>query len=161
MITILTVFLMKFADCSLGTMKTVFLCKEKYFISAILNSVSAALFIFVADAMANSPSDMKMFIALDVFLANLLGGYFPPKLLDKVEADQLFVYVVTSDTLENGKAFADQLRELNIAVATTIVYNSKLNKVLTCKCYSNTKNESKMIENNIPDTFKHHIIQAI
>lgn len=152
---------MKFADCSLGTMKTVFLCKEKYFISAILNSISAALFIFVADAMANSPGDMKMLIALDVFLANLLGGYFPPKLLDRVEADRLFVYVVTSNTFEDGKAFADQLRELNIAVATTIAYDTDLNKVLTCKCYANTKNESKMIEDNIPDTFKHHIVQAI
>ena len=50
---LITVFLMKFADCALGTLKTVFLVKDRFFVSSIFNSLSAALFIFVADAMAN------------------------------------------------------------------------------------------------------------
>ena len=67
----LTTFLLKFFDCALGTIKNVFLIKEKYLISSICNSLSAMLFIFVADIMANSDSSDKMTIALIVFLANL------------------------------------------------------------------------------------------
>ena len=64
----LTTFLLKFFDCALGTIKNVFLIKEKYLISSICNSLSAMLFIFVADIMANSDSSDKMTIALIVFL---------------------------------------------------------------------------------------------
>lgn len=64
---------MKFADCSLGVLKTVFLVKNKFFVSLVLNSLSAALFIFVADTMANAPAEAKISIAAAVFLANLTG----------------------------------------------------------------------------------------
>lgn len=156
----LSVFLMKFMDCSLSTLKTVFLCKNKFFISSILNSLAAALFIFVADAMANAPSDQKIFIAIVVFLANLTGGYFPPKLLDKAQADKLFVYVITSKTFEKGTNLADQFRELNLPVATTIAYNSDLEKVIVCKVYCNTRKESKIVDTLLTSDYKYHIIET-
>lgn len=156
-----TVFLMKFADCSLSTLKTVFLVKNKFFISSIMNSLSAALFIFVADAMANSQPDQKMLIAACVFFANLTGGYIPPKFIDKMEQDRLFVYVVTSPTFDSGTIFADKIRELNIPVSTTISYDKKLNKVLTCKIYSSNRKESKIVESYLTNDYKYHVIEAL
>ena len=119
-----SVFVMKFMDCALSTMKTVFLCKNKFFISSVLNSLAAALFIFVANSMAMAPEDQKNWIALTVFFANLIGGYFPPKFLDRFEADKLFVYIITAENFDEGKNFADKLRELNIPVSTTVIGRS-------------------------------------
>lgn len=160
----ISVFIMKFMDCALSTMKTVFLCKNKFFISSVLNSLSAALFIFVANSMAMAPEDQKNWIALTVFLANLIGGYFPPKLLDRFEADKLFIYVVTAEEFDEGKEFADKLRELNIPVSTTVVYNKEKVKTLTCNAYCSTRNESKIVNNVLKEysgKAKYHIVDAV
>jgi hypothetical protein len=157
----ISVFLMKFMDCALSTTKTVFLVKNQFFVSSILNSLSAALFIFVADAMANAPADQKLWIAVVVFLANLTGGYFPPKLIDRFEDDKLFVYIVTPDSFDSGKELADSLRAHNIPVSTNITYDTNLNKVLSVKAYAQSRQESKIISRHLDDSMKWHIVEAI
>ena len=159
--TFLSVFAMKFSDCALSTLKTVFLVKNQFFISSILNSLSAALFIFVADAMANAPADQKLWIAGIVFLANLTGGYFPPKLVDRFESDKLFVYVVTPNTFEDGKTLADDLRAHNIAVSTAVVYDKYLKRTLNVNAYAQNKQESRIISRHLDDSMKWHIVEAI
>ena len=158
---LITVFLMKFADCALGTLKAVFLVKDKFFVSSIFNSLSAALFIFVADAMAKAPQEDKLLIAAVIFLANLAGGYLPPKLINRLETDKLFVYVITSTSFEQGIQLADNLRKHNVAVATTIAYDKKLNKVLTCRAFASSRDESKLIDRHLTDDFKWHVVQAL
>lgn len=152
------VFIMKFLDCSLGTLKTVFLVKDKFFLSSVFNSLSAIMFIFVADIMANAPHEDKFIIALIIFAANMIGGYLPPKMIMRLEEDKLFIYVITSNSFESGTELADKLRELNIAVSTTIVYDSQLNKTITCKAHSISKKESAIIESLLTDDYKWHII---
>ena len=152
---------MKFSDCALSTLKTVFLVKNQFFISSILNSLSAALFIFVADTMANAPSDQKLWIAGVVFLANLTGGYLPPKLVKRMESDKLFVYVITPQSFEEGKDLADDLRAHNIPVSTTVVYGKYMNKTLDIKAYAQGKEESRIISRHLDDTMKWHVIETI
>lgn len=159
--TFLAVYLMKFSDCALSTLKTVFLVKNQFFISSILNSLSAALFIFVADTMANAPSDQKLWIAGIVFLANLTGGYLPPKLVKRMESDKLFVYVITPQSFEEGKDLADDLRAHNIPVSTTVVYGKYMNKTLDIKAYAQGKEESRIISRHLDDTMKWHVIETI
>lgn len=159
--TFLAVYLMKFSDCALSTLKTVFLVKNQFFISSILNSLSAALFIFVADTMANAPSDQKLWIAGVVFLANLTGGYLPPKLVKRMESDKLFVYVITPQSFEEGKDLADDLRAHNIPVSTTVVYDKYMNKTLDIKAYAQGKEESRIISRHLDDTMKWHVIEAL
>ena len=159
--TFLAVYAMKFSDCALSTLKTVFLVKNQFFVSSILNSLSAALFIFVADAMANAPADQKLWIAGIVFLANLTGGYLPPKLVDRMESDKLFIYVITPQTFEEGKFLADDLRAHNIAVSTTVVYNKYLKRTLDVKAYAQSKQESRIISRHLDDSMKWHIVEAI
>ena len=159
--TFLAVYLMKFSDCALSTLKTVFLVKNQFFISSILNSLSAALFIFVADTMANAPSDQKLWIAGIVFLANLTGGYLPPKLVKRMETDKLFVYVITPQSFEEGKDLADDLRAHNIPVSTTVVYGKYMNKTLDIKAYAQGKEESRIISRHLDDTMKWHVIETI
>ena len=159
--TFLAVYLMKFSDCALSTLKTVFLVKNQFFISSVLNSLSAALFIFVADTMANAPSDQKLWIAGIVFLANLTGGYLPPKLVKRMESDKLFVYVITPQSFEEGKDLADDLRAHNIPVSTTVVYDKYMNKTLDIKAYAQGKEESRIISRHLDDTMKWHVIETI
>ena len=159
--TFLAVYLMKFSDCALSTLKTVFLVKNQFFISSILNSLSAALFIFVADTMANAPSDQKLWIAGIVFLANLTGGYLPPKLVKRMESDKLFVYVITPQSFEEGKDLADDLRAHNIPVSATVVYDKYMNKTLDIKAYAQGKEESRIISRHLDDRMKWHVIETI
>ena len=160
-ITLISVFFMKFADCALGVLKTVFLVKDKFFISSILNSLSAALFIFVADAMANASSEAKISIAAVVFLANLTGGYFPPKLVDKLEKDRLFIYAITAPSFEDGTELADNLRRHNIPVSTTIVYDKDIKKTLAINAYAVSREDSKIISRHLTDAYKWHITEAL
>ena len=121
------------------------------------------MFIFVADAMSNAPTEQKGLIAIAIFVANLTGGYFPPKILDRFEKDRLFCYVITCTDLEQGKFMADKLRELNIPVSTTISYGDNVEKQLTCNVYCNTRKESKIVDSFIKDNdnYKYHIVQAL
>ncbi len=160
-ITLLSVFAMKFLDCALGVLKTVFLVKNKFFISSVLNSLSAALFIFVADAMANAPAEAKMSIAAVVFFANLAGGYFPPKLVDRLEKDRLFVYMITAPSFEEGTELADDLRHHNIALSTSVVYGKEVEKTLAIRAHAVTRSESRIISRHLTDDYKWHIVEAM
>lgn len=149
MFTIISVFLLKFTDCALGTMKTVTLYKGRYVASSVCSSLSAMMFIFVADMMANANGDDKLAIALVVFLANLIGSYIPPRILDRMEADKLIIFVITCASLEHGKEMADHLRELNVPVATSVVYDKHRCKTLMIHAYSRTKDDSRIITANV------------
>ena len=155
---IITTFLLKFLDCSLSTIKNVFLIKEKYFISAICNSLASVLFIFVADLMANSNSTDKVFIALAIFFANLTGSYFPPKILDRMESDRLFIFTITAPSLNEGIDFADRLKKFNIPLSTSVIYNNKTEKTLSIQAYSRTKEHSSIIASNLTEEYKYHIL---
>ena len=160
--TAIIIFLLKFSDCALGTVKTLMLIKNKFFLSSVANSLSALLFIFVADSMANSPSEDKMYIAVVIFIANLVGGYFPPKLINKLEEDKLFIFNITSSGIEEGKILADQLRELNIPITTSVSYDKEINKVLVIRAYSESRDKSKIILTYLRELpeFKWHIIES-
>ena len=160
----ITVFLMKLADCALSTMKTVFLCKNRFFISSVLNSIAAVLFILVADSMSATPEDKKIFISFVIFLANFIGSYFPPKLMEKFESDKLFIYMISAKDFERGKIFSDKLRDLNIPVSTTVIYNQETEKSLSCHAYCSTRNESKIVDNvlkEFSEDVKYHIVDAM
>lgn len=154
---------MKFVDCALSVLKTVFLVKNKFLISSILNSISAVMFVMVADTMANADSSIKMWIAGTVFLANLAGGYIPPKLVDRLEKDRLFVYVITAPTLEEGISLADNLRHHGIPVTTSVEYRGKkdVSKSLEVKAFASTKEESKIIGKHLSNKYKWHVVEAI
>jgi hypothetical protein len=94
-------------------------------------------------------------------LATLVGSYLPAKAMERLEKDKLYVYEITSDTLDSGKEFADSLRNYNIPVSTTAVRNKSFNKVLLCKVYSQSKSVSKLIENLIPLEFKWSIVSSV
>ena len=158
---ILTAFLLKFIDCALSTIKNVFLIKERYLLSSVCNSLAAVMFIFVADVMANTATEDKWLIAIAIFIANLTGSYLPPKLLNKLESNHLHIYSVTSDTLDNGIKFADELRQCNVPISTNIAFNNRKEQVLYIQAYSRNKTQSSLISAHIRQykDFNFHVIR--
>jgi hypothetical protein len=150
---ILLVFFYKLIDCVFNTLKTVFLYKNEYFLSSACGTMST-IFYLVAIVQIAVSNNIYTFISIG--LATFLGSYLPPLLIEKFEKDKLYIYEVTSDNLENGKNFADEIRELNIPIMTTKTYDKSMNKVLFCKIYSSSKTTSKIIQYSIPPTFKYN-----
>lgn len=160
MITYITVFLLKALDCAMGTLKTVFLIKNKNFMSSIMNALSCVFFVMVASITANTQSDNRDLLYVTIFFANLVGSYCPTYLMSKFEKDRLFVYVITSQTFDSGTRLADRLRSLHIPITTTVDYLNT-EKVLTIKAFAETKEQSTVIDNMLVKGYKYHVIQAI
>lgn len=141
-------------DCAFGVIKTLFICKDKYFAAAVSASLSVIFFVYAARQTGD-------YVYVTIFLATFLGNYLPPKLLRYLDKDKLFLYEVTSQDLETGMAFAQKLRGYNLQVNTNICFNSQQEKIATIRVYSKSKTTSKLIEDNIPADFNYNIITPL
>jgi hypothetical protein len=151
------VFFLKIMDCALSTIKSVFLYKNKNFLSSIFNALSTFFYMSMIVKMTKANDSLTIFI---ICLATFIGSYLPTFLLDKLEKDKVYIFVVTPDTNENGKEFADMIRENNIPIFTFKGYNENLEQVLCCKIFSESKKQSTLIENMIPEGFKYHVLET-
>lgn len=152
-IEILKAFVLKALDNSLGTCKTIYLQKEKYLIGGLFNAFSTFFYLLGVVQITKGNS---IFSILSMCLATFLGTYIPGVLIKRSEKDKLYIYEITANTLEDGKIFADAIRELNIAIKTNTSYDTEMNKVLTCKVYCSNKQESKIVIDNISKDFHYH-----
>lgn len=150
----LIAFILKILDNGLGTAKTIYINKERYALGAFLNSFST-FFYLVAIVQLTKNNDMKSIIAMCV--ATFVGTYLPGLLIKKSERDKLWIFDVTANTLDRGKEFADIIRDNNIAIKTYTSYDTEMNKVLSCKIYCTSKNESRIVNSTIPQDFKYNV----
>ena len=152
--SIIALFLVKLFDCAFNVLKTIFICKDRYFAAAVSASLSVVFFIYAAQQTGD-------YVYVTIFAATFLGNYLPPKLLAYLDKDKLFLYEVTSQDLETGMAFADKLRGYNLQVNTNICFNNERKKIVTLRVYSKSKTTSKLIEKNMPTTFNYNIITPL
>ena len=157
---ILIAFSLKMADNALGTVKTLFLSKGKYFSASLFASLSTLFYLFAIVRIANS-NDIYSIVAMCV--ATFFGTLFPCFVIKRSEKEKLYIFDVTSDTMENGKIFADTLRGENVAVNTSVVYNRDMAKTLMCKVYCSSKEQSKMVNEMLKKNkdFKYNIYVPI
>lgn len=151
---ILLVFILKIIDNILATAKTIYINKEKYVIASLFNAFSTFFYLILIVQIAKS-NDIKSIIAMCV--ATFIGTYLPGVLIKKSEREKLFIFDITSDTLETGKQFADEIRDNNIAITTYSARDKHMNKVLTCKVYCRTKEESRIVKELLNPNFKYNI----
>ena len=150
----LFIFIFKTFDCSLNVLKNVFLLKEKYFVSALCAAASVLFFIYTAQQKTT-----EAYIA--IFFATFFGNWLPPLMFEKLESDSLHVYEITSSTLDDGKLYADKLRELNIPVITLAGLDSNLDRILLITAYSRDKTMSRIIETNLPNGFHFNVKKVL
>lgn len=160
LVEVLIAFSLKMADNALGTVKTLFLAKGKYFRAALFNSLSTLFYLLAVVRIAKS-NDIYSIIAMCV--ATFFGTLMPCFIIKKTERDKLYIFDVTSDNLDNGKQFADILRTKNVALNTTVVYNREMEKTLLVKIYCSSKEESRMVTDMLENkkNFKYNIYVPI
>lgn len=151
---VLQAFFLKLVDNGLGTLKTIFIQKEKYMLGALFNALSAFFYLIAIVQVAKS-NDMFSIIAMCI--ATFLGTLIPGILVKKSERDKLYIYEITTTNLEEGKIFADDVRDTNIAIRSYTSYDEDMNKVLICKVYCSTKEESRILDTLIPYSFRYHV----
>lgn len=151
---IILTFLLKLIDNALGTLKTIFLNKEKYFFSALSNSFGTFFYLFAIVQISKSNSIAGILAAC---VATFIGTYVPGKVVNKFEKNKLYVFDITSDTLEKGKEFGNIMRDLNLAINTNPWTNNEMEKVLCAKIYCKTKQEVMVVLEKMPDTFKWNV----
>ena len=78
-------------------------------------------------------------------VATFIGTYIPGKLIKKSEKDRLYIFDIAGDTFETSVKLSDLIKKNNIAVRTEIAYNEKVEKILICKVYCSTKNDSSIV----------------
>lgn len=151
---ILIVFLLKLLDNTLGTMKNIYLAREKFFFSSLLAALSTTIYMLAVVRMAKSDGLLSI---MAICSATFIGTLIPGLAVKKSEKEKLYIFDITADTMHSGKEFADILRNANIALKTTIVYDNMMVKTLSIKAYCANRKESKMVNEIIYPAFKYNV----
>lgn len=151
---ILIVFILKLIDNTLNTMKNIFLIKEKFLVSSLLAALSTAVYMVMVMKMAKTEGIISI---IAIFAATFIGTLVPGVAVKKTEKDKLYIYDITADNINNGKEFADILREANIATKTSIAYNNEMYKTLSIQAYCSNREESRMVNDHISPAFKYNV----
>lgn len=155
---LILLFIVKLIDQALTTTKSIFVAKGRYLIGAVLNAICTSLYFILIVKVTQSDGIMSIIV---VSIASFIGTYLSGTLIKKSEPDKLFIFRVTPSSLESGKQFADEIRNNNLAIHTTVCYDKDMNKNLFCEIYCKTKEESKTVMDLIPGTYKYHIQNPI
>lgn len=151
---ILIVFLLKLLDNTLGTMKNIYLAREKFFFSSLLAALSTTIYMIAVVRMAKSDGILSI---VAICAATFIGTLIPGLVVKKSEKEKLYIFDITADNMHSGKEFADILRSANIATKTSIVYDQMMTKTLSIKAYCSNREESKMVNEAIHPAFKYNI----
>lgn len=125
--------------------------KDRGVLSSIMSGVATMAYMVII---------VDVETAFIVSIATSIGSLISWLLSKKVEKDKVHIFDIIPDGNENGKDFADNIRENNVPIMTYIGFGEDMSKVLCSKIYSHSKENSKLIESLIPDSFKYHISEV-
>lgn len=151
-------FIIKAMDNGLSTFKTIYLQKENYIKGGVANALSTFFYLIGVVQITKSNS---IFSIISMCVATFIGTILPGFMIKRSERDKLYIFDVTADDLYLGKYFADAIRKENIAIKTFSSYDTYMNKVLTCKVYCSTKEESRTVNKLMPKTFKYNVYSPL
>lgn len=150
MSSIIAIFLFKTLDCMFGTIKNLLLYKGKNFQQAICSTLANTMYA-ISLLYAFKSEFWSGLIALG--LATFIGSYVPAMFMERLEKDKLYVYDITSTSLNAGDKFISTLRQNNVPFSYDTVSNSRSNPVYQFSIYSKSKASSSLIESLIPIEF--------
>lgn len=136
-------FILKMLDSILSTLKTVLMIKNKGVLSALASAFATFAYTLIL---------VDWLKALQIAIATFLGSIISFYVVSYFEKDKVWVYDITPMTNEDGKEFADLMRENNIPIRTYIGFNNDRDKVLCSKVYSQSKEHSRIVMDLIPET---------
>ena len=150
-------FILKLLDSLLGTAKSIYLVKNKEILAAIAGTISTYFYLTMMVKLVKVSGNSGIII---ICVASFMGTYFPILFSKMIEKQKVYVYNITPDTNENGKKFADDIRENNIPVLTYKGFSKEREQVLCCKIFSENKKQSSIISKMIPSGFKYYVSET-
>ncbi len=78
----------------------------------------------------------------------------------KTNKDKIWIYNILANSQEESKELADILRECDLDVYTNKGYNFDVDKILDVKVISNSRDDSRIIENLIPVNVTYHVLES-
>lgn len=135
-------FLVKVLDNILGTMKTIFIQRNKIFLSTIIVIITNIIFYKLIDA----AGDRELAIYV-ISIASGVGTFIALFLSNKFSKDRLFVNVIMNDNKEVMTELREFLMKNKITNLTTDAYTKDFKKTLAITVYAETKAQSKLIDN--------------
>lgn len=141
-------FVLKLVDSMLNTFKTILMIKNKGLLSSLFNGLATMAYMLIL---------VEPKKALLVALATSIGSYLSFCIVKRYEKDEVWIFDVMPNSNNDGKEFADTIRDNNIPIMTYIGFNELKEKVVCSKIYSHSKEQSKLIEAFIGDEFKYSV----
>ena len=142
MANLLELFTLKMVDTIINSGKTIFMIRNKKFLSALSQAISNIFYIILMSKLMKS-TDLPSILTTSA--AMFIGQYLSQWLAEKFDKDKVWKVAVTPASIEDGKAIADALRENNIAVQTFSCFRNE-EKVLGVNVFAETKAQSAIIE---------------
>lgn len=136
-------FLVKVLDNVLGTMKTIFIQRNKMILSTIIVIITNIIFYKLIDA-ASDGGELAIYV---ISIASGIGTFIALFLSNKFSKDRLFVNVIMNDNKEVMTELREFLMENKITNLTTDAYTKDFKKTLAITVYAETKAQSKLIDN--------------
>lgn len=143
MINLLELFTLKMIDTIINSGKTIFMIRNKKFLSALSQAVSNIFYIILMSKLMKATNIPSI---LTTSLAMFIGQYLSQWLAERFDKDKIFKIEITPASKEDGKSIADSLREDNIAVQTFTCFRNE-EKVLGVNVFSETKAQSEIVKN--------------
>lgn len=148
-ILLIGLFIVKVIDNILATGKTILIQKNKAGLAAITVIISQIIFYKLISAVVSADNDTAMII---VSIGSGFGTYLALKFNDKFSKDRLYVNVIFSDNKEALMDFRDYLASHKITNNVTDSYTKDWDKTISLTIYSQTKNESRIVDDYIANS---------
>ena len=142
-LSLITLFLLKLADSTLGTMKSVFTYQGRRWLAMFAITGSQMMYLLLITRMEDG---WKAFAA--VALAVMMGQVLGMNIGEKFNKEKVWKMSITMPR-EEGIIFADELLEKNIACRTIKSYMG--NPTLEVVAYAENKSQTKLIQSYIPE----------
>lgn len=142
MTNLLELFALKMIDTIINSGKTIFMIRNKKFLSALSQAISNIFYIILMSKLMKS-TDMASILTTSC--AMFMGQYLSQWIAEKFDKDKIFKISITPVSKEGGKVIADELRENNIATQTFPCFRNG-EKVLGINVFAETKAQSAIVE---------------
>lgn len=143
MMNLMELFMLKMMDTIISSGKTLFMIRNKKFLSALSQAIANIFNIVLMSKLLKSTDALSI---LTTSLAMFIGQFLSQWIAERFDKDKIWKIQVTPITKEQGKTIADELKENNIALQTYPCFRNGI-KVLGLNIFAETKAQSAVVEN--------------
>ena len=147
MMNLLELFALKMVDTIINSGKTIFMIRNKKFLSALSQAISNIFYIILMSKLMKS-TDMASILTTSA--AMFIGQYLSQWLAEKFDKEKVWKICITPATKEDAIEMSKKLVESNIAVQTFSCYNRE-QKGIGLNVFSESRAQSAIVDNLISE----------